>query len=326
MSIFVDTDETSAWRSHLEVLKPPPTPVSLPSGEALVETLRYLDIPEEDIPHVVRTAPDRHTTPELWWYLERAVWSLVSRIGSVEQPPRFAQLKDANDPEYRFFYVHVFVATLPFVQEFFNSRDIPADIAQASLADLGRNIRVHRKRENIGGLGVMWWLMLHFRGAIYQLGRLQFERVKLGADMAGIMRDAGYDVTDGEHALSIHIPDFIGPMTHEACEDSIRQAKAFFPRYFPEEPVRFGVCHSWLLDPQLKTFLRPDSNIIKFQDRFTLGSADDHNANDSVLRFVFGPLHEDLDAYPQRSSLERAVIAHIKAGNTWHFRSGWLEL
>ena len=52
----------------------------------------------------------------------------------------------------------------------------------------------------------------------------------------------------------------------------------------------------------------------------------DHNSNDSVLRFVFGPLHEDLDAYSQRSSLERAVIAHIKAGNTWHFQSGWLEL
>lgn len=326
MSIFADNDETRSWTEYLETLTAPATAVILPTGDDFQLTLRYLDVPEEDIDDVIATAPDPEKDPEIWWYLERAVWSLMSRMGSVDQPPRFAQLRDANDPEHRFFYVHVFVASLPFVQEFFRSRGIPDDVAQASLADLGRNIRVHRKRENVGGLGVMWWLMLHFRGAIYQLGRLQFERVKLGADMAGVMRDAGYDVTDGEHALSIHIPDFIGPMTHEACEDSFRQAKAFFPRYFPEEPVRFGVCHSWLLDPQLKTYLRPESNIIKFQDRFTLGPANDHNSNDSVLRFVFGPLHEDLDAYSQRSSLERAVIAHIKAGNTWHFQSGWLEL
>ena len=28
------------------------------------------------------------------------------------------------------------------------------------------------------------------------------------------------------------------------------------------------VCHSWLLDPQLGEYLRPDSNIMRFQQRF----------------------------------------------------------
>jgi hypothetical protein len=326
MSIFVDNDETRSWKAYLQTLTPPAQPVRLPTGDDFLSTLRYLGVPEDDQETVIAMAPVPDTDPEIWWYLERAVWSLVSKMGSIEQPPRFAPLRDVNDPKHRFFYVHVFVAALPYVQRYFHTRGIPADIAQATLADLGRNIQVHHKRENIGGLGVMWWLMLHFRGAIYQLGRLQFERVRLSEQMVNAMRDAGCKVSDDEHALSIHIPDFIGPMTDDACEDSIRQAREFFKRFFPDEPVRYGVCHSWLLDPQLKAYLRPESNIIKFQDRFVLGPAGDDNSNESVLRFVFGPILEELDAYPQRSSLERAVIANIKAGKAWQFRSGWLEL
>jgi hypothetical protein len=83
-------------------------------------------------------------------------------MGEIDGPTKFAALKDFNDPASRYFYVQLLTASLPFVRNYHKSISVPEIITQATLADLGRNVRVHRKREGVGGLGVMWWLMLHF--------------------------------------------------------------------------------------------------------------------------------------------------------------------
>ena len=88
-----------------------------------------------------------------------------------------------------------------------------------------------------------------------------------------------------------------------------------------------AVCSSWLLDPQLAEYLPASSNIVRFQRRFTL--IEDRAAGDNALtlRFVFGlPTDLPLDAYPQRTTLERAIIAHIRAGRDWRGGVGWLRL
>jgi hypothetical protein len=320
--LFVPNDIFDAWKAHLECIGPPPCPVDLPAGDALEQRLRHLEIPEEDIPDVIRLAPSPEQDPELWWYLERTVHSLGLHMGKAEGPPRFGTLRDINDPRYRYFFVHMFAAAMPQVQQYFRERNIPNEIAQATLADLGRNVRVHRKREGVGGLGVAWWLMLHFRGMIYQLGRLQFERSLLGERGAEGAAKLGIAARPDDHVLSIHIPDFCGPMTPEACDASIAEAHTFFSTHFPEESVRAGVCSSWLLDPQLKEYLHPASNIIRFQDRFQMLEGG-YNVNNSIVQFVFGPNLERLDTLPQRSTLERAVVAHLKAGKDWEGRLGW---
>lgn len=325
MTIFVENDDLQTWTTYLRGLTPPPRAVSLPAGDELLEDLRYVEIPEEDIPAVVALANRLREDEGLWWYLERAVWSLNAHMGKLEGPPRFAPLRDVNDPDYRFFYVLVFVAALPFVREYHQSRSIPDDIAQATLADLGRNVRVHRKREGIGGLGVAWWLMLHFRGMIYQLGRLQFERSSLGGSIAKSIVEAGDAADESTPALSVHIPDFMGPMTPEACDDSFAQAEDFFPRYFPEEHYGYAVCHSWLLDPNLKTILRPESNIMRFQERFNL-AGQGWDSTDGIMQFVFGRLVKDIDDVPQESSLQRGVVQHIRGGGVWWGYLGWLRL
>jgi hypothetical protein len=205
------------------------------------------------------------------------------------------------------------------------SRGVPKDVSIATLADLGRNVRVHRKRYGIGGLGTAFWHLLHFRGAIYDLGRLQVERSRLRADLAGNMSAAGVPAREGDLVLSLHIPDFSGPLTPEACDASIERAKAFFPTHFPEEHYVAAVCHSWLLDPQLREYLAETSNIIRFQDRFSLGDHQ-HDADRSIVQFVFGPTPAELDELPQRSSLERAIVGHLMAGRHWKGRSGWFNL
>lgn len=322
--MFVHDDVFATWHAHLSEIGPPSIPASIPTGDDLLRTLRYLEIPEEDVSDVIRLAPSRNSDPDAWWYLERSVHSLVRHTGALERPPRFGTLRDLNDPQYRFFYVHVFVAALPHVQRYFRDRGIPDDVVHATLADLGRNVRVHRKRTGMGGLGVAWWLMLHFRGMIYQLGRLQFERARFGEPGAEDARNTGMQSTADDRVLSIHIPDFSGPMTPEACDASIARAHTFFNAYFPEDPVTAGVCNSWLLDPQLRDYLGRDSNILRFQERFRLVPGG-YNASESVIQFVFGATTTDLDSLPQRSSLERAVVAHLKKGKTWEGRTGWFR-
>lgn len=325
MTIFADTDVSRTWIEHLESLSPPDRAVTLPAGDDLQATLRYLEIPDEDIPDVMTLAHRVQQENEVWWFLERAVWSLNAFMGRVDAPPRIAPLRDQNDPVYRHFYVLVFVAALPFVRDYHRTRGIPEDIVQATLADLGRNVRVHRKREGVGGLGVAWWLTLHFRGLIYQLGRLQFERSTIGEQIAKSVSTTGAHARPETPVLSVHIPDFLGPMTPEACDASIEEAINFYDRYFPEDRYDYAVCHSWLLDPHLKTVLRPESNIIRFQDRFVLAGKG-WDSTDGIMEFVFGKTAKAIDSVEPKTSLERGVVQHIKDGGIWWGYTGWFHL
>lgn len=313
----------SAWLDYLAGLGDPTFPIELPDDDETAAVLRELEVPEEDIPAILDSRPDRERHPDQWWLFERSVVELVSTMGSLDIPPWFPSpyTVPGMNP---FFFVHVFVATLPHTRRYHREHGIPEEVARASLADLGRNVRVNHKRYGEGGLEVSHWLMLHFRGCIYQLGRLQFERAKLRPSIAEKAAARGENASPGDLALSVHIPDFLGPMTPEACDASFAMAREFFPEHFPEEHYDWAVCSSWLLDPHLKDYLSPSSNIIQFQNRFEIAETD-ANADSLVLQFVFGPAPEDLDSLPQQSSLQRAVVTHLKNGGHWRFYPGWFR-
>jgi hypothetical protein len=118
-------------------------------------------------------------------------------------------------------------------------------------------------------------------------------------------------------------------MTPAACDDSFERAKGFFAEFSPlrDQRRRLATCWSWLLDDQLADWLSAESNIMRFQRRFELvpGSVED---DEEMLRFVFRvpePL-ACLDSLPQRTALERAAVAHLRAGGHWRLRSGWVDL
>ncbi len=323
---FADTPETRAWFDAIATVSNEDADrVRIPDSNTWRTWLEFVEIPEQDIADVIATTPTQETDPELYRVLQQGAAYLLSYMGNLDRPVPFAALADFNSPQYRFFYVQLLTACLPVIRAYHGSRGIPESVSQATLADLGRNVRVHRKREGVGGLGVMWWLMLHFRGLIYQLGRLQFEMHRAGEEIATSIRAAGGDATADTYVLSIHIPDFMGPMDYEACNASIRHARQFFPEHFPDWPVEYAICNSWLLDPQLKAFLKPESNIIRFQDRFTL-TDDSYDSSDSVMQFVFGKHVRDIDTITPTSSLERGVLEHLRSGRKWYGRQGWFRL
>lgn len=318
-------EKLASWLDYLEEIGPPPTPVSMPGGDAFLVALSDLDVPADDIETLVALRSEVVANTDLWWLLERAVHALLLRMDIVDSPPGFHPLPRSIGPIAPFFYVYVYVAMLPHTRELYRRRSIPDEISLATLADIGRNMLVHRKRHGTHGLAAPDWLTLHPRGMIYQLGRLQFERARIGTRTGDAIAAAGLPYTTGAPCLSIHIPDFLGSMTPAACDASFAAARAFFPTHFPDAEYHIAVCNSWLLDAQLQGYLSPASNVLKFQQRFREIRAADWN-NDGPLRFVFGPTETSLDELPQATSVQRAVVEHIKAERMWHGGMGWLEL
>lgn len=323
---LVTDDVTREWLERLEAIGEPPVAVALPPVHRLAPVLLDLAVPHEDIDILIALASEVEKSPDLLWLLRRCVHTLTATMGQIGGLVSLPPLPDPSGRFARYFYVLVFVAALPHAMAFHRSRGVPAEVSRRTFADLGRNIAVHRKRHGVGGLHAPGWQTLHFTGALYDLGRLQFERGKLGKTTAAGIQAAGFAYRAGDHTLSVHIPDFSGPMSPQACDDSFERARNFFARHFPEERYTIAVCHSWLMDDQLGAYLPDSSNIVRFQKRFRLAYQYEGDHDDGPLGFVFGRTIDDLDRLPRETTLQRAVVDHIRAGRHWHGGAGWLEL
>jgi len=298
----------------------------LPDADELAEVLLDLAVPHEDINQLVRMGRRVTDDPELLRFLEASVEELVRGMGEIGGAVDLPQLDWASGPLQRCFPVYVFVAALPYTRAYHRARGVPDDVSRRTLADLGRNMVVHRRRYGRAGLQAPWWLTHHFRGELYQLGRLQFERARHGQRTSRMLTSAGLDVAPGTTCLNIHIPDHLGPLSPAACERSLALAGEFFTRHYPEEKYRAALCHSWLLDPQLKEYLPRDSNIVRFQERFRVAREDREPADSEPVQFVFGDPELAVENLPRRTAVERAVGDHLRAGGHWYIGHGWFPL
>ncbi|HZC75135.1 MAG TPA: hypothetical protein VE220_04095 [Gaiellaceae bacterium] len=186
-------------------------------------------------------------------------------------------------------------ARLPEVRAKHRALGLTDDESWATLRDIFRAHEV-RGEEPFSDLR---WIEVVWSGRLAELGRLQFE-------------------SRADGVLAIHIPES-GPLTPAACEASFARARVVFPDH------RVASCHSWLLDPALAAVLPGNSNIVRFQQRFELRD-DGDEANDDVLRFVFHTDDSDLDKLTPRTTLERALVDHMRAGRSWRAPTGVTSL
>lgn len=320
------------WRAALEAICPAPGGTSLLAGDRLVELLQRLDVAEEDAVEILRALPDPDSNPEAWRLLERASHAFRMSIGSPDAPGvGYRQLAAEYGAAGRCFWIYVFLSAVDDVRRWHQGRGIPEDVSWATLADLGPNIAACRLRTGQTGLDNPFWLAAHYRGLLYRLGRLQYIPYRLCTGPAGPLcwydaataEGLGAGFRPGDPAVSVHVPAG-SPLEPEACDASIRDAKDFFARHFPEHTYRIMTCTSWLLDDQLGSYLPETSNLIRFQRRFEIvpGGRDDDN---EIFRFVFGRPMESLAEVPRDTALRRAVLRHIEEGKHWRLRTGWLE-
>ncbi|HEX2222161.1 MAG TPA: acyltransferase domain-containing protein [Candidatus Limnocylindria bacterium] len=308
--------------------------MGLPPLEEAPRLLARLGVPDEDAAEILAAWPSPRRDPEAWALLERCRDTLVGDLGGTGPLPDWPAAPASERGGARYFHVYAYLAALGDVRRWHAARGIPDDVSWASLADLGAHVALHRRIHGVGGLDAPGWLTGHFRGAIYRLGRLQFERFRIDPGRSGAGPMFWYDDADagrlgpgfrrGDPALSIHVPED-GPLSPDACDRSLAWARDFFPRHFPEERFRIAVCTSWLLDDQLAEVLPANANIVRFQRRYRLvpGALPD---DESVIRFVFRREAPRVDELPRRTRLERAIVDGLRAGRHCHSRTGWLEL
>lgn len=120
----------------------------------------------------------------------------------------------------------------------------------------------------------------------------------------------------GDSLISVHIPSS-GAFDRVTVANSIEKGRAFFKKLYPNKDIKGFMCISWLLDPNLKKILKPESNILAFQDIYTkfpyLSEALD------VFHFVFEKsvtkLSDlDLDSLPETTSLMKGIKDMYKSG------------
>lgn len=296
-----------------------PAKVELPVAGRLHELLVRLGVPELDLQPVLSAAPSLARDPELWWLLERSVRLALLRLGSQgEMLPSFADLPWDLGPVARYFYVYVYVAAIPATLSHHRERGIPDDVSWATLADLGDKMAMHRRAYGVGGLNKQNWLTLHLRGGIVTLGRLQFALAD-AAEYGG-----GPSGRPHEQVLGVHIPGG-GPLSPAACTTAFEQAPIFFARHFPAHTTSIAMCSSWLLDEQLAAYLPAQSNILRFQERFTLLSGA-HDGDGDIMEFVAGRANLPWAELPRRTSLERGIAEHLESGRHFAVRTGWCPL
>ncbi len=130
----------------------------------------------------------------------------------------------------------------------------------------------------------------------------------------------------GDDVIKVHIPNG-GRMTKELCEESYRIAMEVFPRCFPETTFKGFLIGCWMLSPELKDILAPDSNIISFQSKYEIFPLK-NNAADAFL-YVFDikdTLVEEIDlaALPEANSLMRGIKAKSLEGKYIHQFNGFI--
>lgn len=292
------------------------------------ESVALLGLEHDDEDLVVMTFPDGDLDADRRWVLDR-VRSAIAKGMPGEGPAVPLLRRDELGVLGTLFPLHVLASAIPEVNRFHVEHGVPPDVTAATL-DV-RSV-LSRTDADLPVVDTSGWFLWRYRGLLYQVQALRVIPVRLGEapDSEAFYRGADEHPRApghrrGDPALSIHIParTTLGPDEVRSALDAM--ASAFATWFSPDGPPRIGTCGSWLLDPQLREYLDESSNIIRFQDLFTL--FDDGRQTDSIMQFVF-PDNPDtpLDELPTESSLQRAIVSHLRRGGHWRSCNGWVPL
>ena len=238
--------------------------------------------------------------------------ALTSRLGSYSEEPLKALTTDPMA------WLTAYLQLTPTIVDLHRDLGVSADVTRATLADVGRNLAIHRRAHAEFGLETWDWLIGHYTGMMFGLGRLNFMLHPTNKTIDCVM-------APGDWVPGIHIPES-GPLTAEAVDASLVLAKAFFAKHFPDKPVAVAACESWLLDPYLLEHLPTGTNIAAFASRFTLMG---HSYDDATSAMFFLFRTRDLSQLPflaRDTTLRRLVLDRADNGDPWQISAGYLRL
>ncbi len=165
--------------------------------------------------------------------------------------------------------------------------------------------------------GRMVWGTYYMHCYLVRLGRLQYE--------TGLKHYSAYDDRFGGDPvyIYIHIPPADNGLQSADIDASLQLAEQRLEEYFPhiKGKQRVFCTSTWLLSPELKEILKPTSNIIQFQNRFTVTEFTETVV--PFLGFAFGvrAVNADYTKLPEDTHLRRELKKRLLNGQALH--TGW---
>lgn len=121
-----------------------------------------------------------------------------------------------------------------------------------------------------------------------------------------------YEILPQEKALTFHVPSDAS-FAPDVIDASIEASKVFFARYFPECAAYPYVCESWLMSQTLAKLLKPQSNILQFQQRFNI--VEEYPDDREFYQWIFGvPADTPTHQLAENTSMQRAVKQLLLSG------------
>ncbi len=140
-----------------------------------------------------------------------------------------------------------------------------------------------------------WWITRQVGCHLFRIDQLEYEMKQ----------------TEENNFISLHIPSD-ADFSPNAVDKSLSEAKNFFEKFYPELKNAEYKCHSWLLDKQLKSMLKENSNIIHFQNRFEI--LNDGEIDYEFIEWVFNTKSKDFPTLPEKTSLQKKLKQHLLYG------------
>ncbi|HIT53774.1 MAG TPA: DUF5596 domain-containing protein [Candidatus Fimivicinus intestinavium] len=238
---------------------------------------------------------------------------------------RLEMLLRLNRRKYAPLVLAVLLCAAEYTYAGYQEHGIPERYYYDMMQDITHWTENGRVEFGVPGFSEISWAKNYITMNLFQLGRLQFQfsRVDLSGKL-GQQELAALPIPNEANVLYIHIPKG-APLDREACLDSIRQAKAFFPRYYPEFDFQGFYTSSWLLDPRLKQLLPSGSRILQFQKLFDrVYTREDHSR--AAIRFLWYRHDRNFAAFPEQTSLQRSVKQYLLNGGALGETCGMIPL
>lgn len=200
----------------------------------------------------------------------------------------------------------------------YKEKGIPEEILYDTLSDIVIWQEIWSELKGELYLGEIGWLKMHLSMKLFKLCRLQFALGQAEHDIPE------KNIKKGDNIVEVHIPS-VGPLTMEECEKSFDRAKQFFKEFYPDYKYKYFTCHSWLMDESLSEILKPDSNILAFQNMYEIFNSEESYA---ILKYVFkwDATKENIDSYNPSSSLAVKVKDCIKDGKKFYEATGVIKV
>lgn len=181
-------------------------------------------------------------------------------------------------------------------------------ISEKTLADTLDDIRIWCENNDNKGLANYNWIKNHINGELFRIGRLQYQMFKC---KSRTLRYSKLPFRYGENVLYVHIPQG-EKLVYSDCVRSLKDAVAFFDKYFPDFKYNFFFSESWLLYEENWQFMEPSCNILQFSALFDVAYS--VNNESQAIERIFGRRQPKKENYPEKTTLQRNAKAFMQSG------------